>query len=117
MPIETTWLDRLIEAVDASGRSMRDISLGAGFGHAYLREVIELGKEPRLGSLLAICAELNISVHWVLTGLPVSDEAERLVHLMAHLSPERQEEILHFLERILPAEGTQPREYLDALRD
>lgn len=106
------WLDRLINVVEASGRSMRDISLSAGFGHAYLREVIELGKEPRLGSLMAICAELEVHPSYILTGIDLSPEAEEVARLMARLPLSKQEEFARFVKRYAKTSDTALSEHL-----
>ena len=59
---DETWRDRLQALVDASGRSMRDVSLGAGLSAGYLHSVLQDGKDPTMRSLVLVMQELGAPV-------------------------------------------------------
>lgn len=56
------WRDRLAAKIAETGRSKRDISRAAGLGPNYVSQLFREGRDPTLGSLAAIAAELNVSV-------------------------------------------------------
>lgn len=56
------WRVRLAAALDESGKSKREVSIAAGLGPNYIREILKDGKEPSVGNLMAIAAALNVSV-------------------------------------------------------
>ncbi len=59
--IKQDWRSRLEAAYLASGRSKRDVSLAAGLGPNYLREVLA-GKSATVENLIALAAVLNIGL-------------------------------------------------------
>jgi len=58
-PSDFGWRRRLSLVVEASGRSKRSISLAAGLGPNYLREILA-GKSPTLDYMILLCKELGI---------------------------------------------------------
>ncbi len=56
------WRDRLLAAHGRTGKSMREVSLAAGLGPNYLREVVLVGKSATVECLIAICAVLDIGL-------------------------------------------------------
>jgi transcriptional regulator with XRE-family HTH domain len=84
------WQDRLKEAADRDGRSYRAISKAAGAGPNYLSEVLADGKVPGIDKFQKICAELNVSAAYVLTGSEVSREDEEMLAALGSLTPEQR---------------------------
>lgn len=76
---ESTWRDRIEEAVRKDGRSLRDISLAAGLSHGYLHGILRDNKEPTLDRFVRICAELGLSVSYAMMGARVSPETEAII--------------------------------------
>lgn len=93
---KSEWRDRLIEAVNADGRSMQDISLAAGLSHGYVHGILKDGKEPTLDRFLRICSEVGISYSQALMGADMTPEAERLLEL-ASKSPEKAAQLVALL--------------------
>lgn len=92
------WRRRLIEAVAASGRSMRSISLAAGCGPGYLHSICHEEKSPNVENLLGVCRVLGVSTPYILHGIDISeDEVELLEELR------RRKDILPALMRLLEA--------------
>lgn len=91
------WRTRLQAAVDASGRSMRDVSLAAGVGANYLHGILRDGKEPTIDRLVAICEQLGVSLVQIVYGAAMTAEAEELLKLYASLEPKRQKDLLRLL--------------------
>ena len=91
-----TWLDRLIEAVEQSGCSMRELSIKAGLSHGYLYGVMRDGKEPTISSLISICAALDVSPVYILHGYDVTPEDSEILELL-HRHPEKMAAILSLI--------------------
>lgn len=106
--MEDGWLTRIREAIEADGRSPRAISLAAKAGPNYLGEVLEKGKVPSISKLLAICAQLNVSAAFILTGADVSADGEEMLTLLAKLSPAQRQTLLD-LARQLRTTGPVPK--------
>lgn len=85
----TMWRDRLRQTLDNSGKSMRAVSMAAGLGDNYLHSILGEGKEPSIDRLLKIADTLNISLAWLLYGIEIGPQEERLLRLYAKL-PETQ---------------------------
>lgn len=88
------WRERLSEAIDESGRSPRSISLGAGLSDSYIAQIFNKGVEPTVAKLEAICNELDISLTWVMTGVEITPEVERLMSAWATLSADARDSLV-----------------------
>ncbi len=67
MAQEETWRRRLREAVGQSGaKTMKALSLAAGLGETFVRDVLERGRVPSIENLIAISDKLDVSVGWLL---------------------------------------------------
>lgn len=97
------WLTRLTEAVRSDGRTPRAISLAAGLGPNYLSELLTKGKVPGIDKLLRLCAELNVSATWVLTGAEVTTDGEEMLSLLAELSADQQSTLLDLARQLKAA--------------
>ncbi|WP_097071600.1 helix-turn-helix domain-containing protein [Rhodobacter maris] len=95
---EEPWRTRLREAIEASGKSQRAISLESGCGAGYLNAVFKEGKDPTVNKLLAICAAIPVSATWVLYGANVTDEDLELLEIM-QASPRAREAVLTLLKQ------------------
>lgn len=58
---------------------MREISLRAGHGPNFVSQLLREEKAPSLDKFLAVCAAMNISPTYILSGLPVTPEAEEIL--------------------------------------
>lgn len=98
------WRTRLIQAVDADGRSDRAISEAAGLGVNFVNELRRGEKEPGVNKVIKLAATLNLSLGFVFNGSELSarDEADLTVFLS--LSPENRLAILNLARQIVAAE-------------
>lgn len=111
------WKARLAAAIEASGKSQREISLAAGKGPGYVNSLLHEGKDPTVGNLMRICQAANVSVYQVLGGFPMSPEHEELLRRLLETEEDVQRSILLLLERGRkreenrepPAESRDPR--------
>ncbi len=63
------WRDRLRQAIKASGKSMREVSLAAGAAAGYVHGMLEADKDPTIDKLLAVCDAVPVSAIFVLYGV------------------------------------------------
>jgi ribonucleoside-diphosphate reductase alpha chain len=73
------WRARLSTAIDASGKSARELSLAAGKGPGYVHSILKEGKDPTIDNLLAICSALNISVADLISDVQFSNEMSEII--------------------------------------
>ena len=73
---QQTWRERLLDAIEASGRSDRGICLRAGLSQAYLDKILRRGHDPTVTKLAAICAVLGVSIDDCAKCLPCGNLAE-----------------------------------------
>ena len=92
------WRDRLAFAVEASGKSKRQISLAAGMGPGYVHSILSEGKDPTIEPFLKICSEINTSLTHIIYGYNVSPEDEEFLRLISE-APERERAALLSLLR------------------
>jgi transcriptional regulator with XRE-family HTH domain len=90
----TQWRDRIRTTLEKSGKSMRAVSIAAGLGENYLHSVLGEGKEPSIDRLLKIADTLNISLAWLLYGIDIGPQEERLLRLYAKLPEQQRRAIL-----------------------
>ncbi|MGE5259939.1 MAG: helix-turn-helix domain-containing protein [Actinomycetota bacterium] len=94
---EDGWKSRLREAVRASGKPMRTISLEAGLGPTYLAGIFNEDKEPTISRLIQVCRVLNVSLSRLVDGYELDAQTERLLAAWANLSAEQKVSLLGFL--------------------
>ena len=90
------WRSRLTDALKASGRSMRDVSLACGLAPGYLFGILKEGKEPTVENAMKVCRELGVSFSYVTLGVSMTPEQEELLQLLEQ-NPERVSGILQIL--------------------
>jgi len=91
------WKQRLEAAVEASGKSRRAISLAAGMGPGYVHSLLKEGKEPTIGSLIAICREIGVSAAHILLGFDISAQDEEALTLLAQVPEDKRPMVLAIL--------------------
>lgn len=96
--MEKAWRDRLAAAIKQSGKSMRAVSLGAGYGPGYVHSILKDNKDPTIDHLIDVCGQLGISLSYLIYGVDVSGENERILHLLQDAPPLRRKGILQILE-------------------
>jgi transcriptional regulator with XRE-family HTH domain len=99
------WRRRLQDAIDASGRSMRNISLGADLNPGYLYSILRDGKDPTVDSLIRIAQELGRPLVTFFQEPDTVQERQHLTRMLHTLTPEQ----LRFLQTVaagLAAQGT-----------
>ena len=95
---QSDWKSRLIEGIEAQGKSQREVSLAAGRGPGYVNSLLKEGKDPTVENLITVCRAANISLAWVLFGFEMSRETEEIVRLLETGSPKRRDSLLQLLQ-------------------
>jgi transcriptional regulator with XRE-family HTH domain len=90
------WRERLQVAVDKTGRSQREISLAAGLSAGYLHSILTEGKAPSIENALRLCAEVGVSLSYLLSGFEISPETEEILRLLES-QPQARSGILQIL--------------------
>lgn len=89
---------RLKESLDNAGLSMRAASLNAELAKGYVHSVLEEGREPTVAKLAQLCTKNNISLAYVMFGLNLNPETERLIQLI-EADPAVRAAVVSILER------------------
>lgn len=92
--MDTDWPTRLGRAIKADGRSMRAISLESGLGANYLSEIFRDGKEPGVEKMMKICATLNVSFTYVITGANLGPDDEDFFRILSELPPKERQTLV-----------------------
>lgn len=58
--MESSWRDRLRDAIARKGLNMKTLSKQAGLGDTYVRDLLVRDREPSLANAMKICAELGV---------------------------------------------------------
>lgn len=66
--MDSNWRARLDKLILARGYTRKSLSKAARFGETYLRDVIDLGRDPGVERLSAICELLGVSLSDLLYG-------------------------------------------------
>ena len=90
------WLDRLLAEIERKGMTQRSVSLKAGLGPGYVNSLVKEGKDPALDHVMRICAALDVSAAYVLFGINVTPETERIMRAVED-SPERRAALVALL--------------------
>jgi hypothetical protein len=80
--MDDSWKVRLAEAVEASRKSKRSISIEANLGVGYLHAILVEDKDPTIGNLRKICAAIPVSITAILTGADITSEEEQIISLL-----------------------------------
>ncbi len=95
--IDEGWRSRLLAAVQASGKSQREISLAAGLGAGYVNSLFKERKDPTIQNLVSVCDAVGVSLSFVLYGYQMSAETEQILHLLQKASPGERDALLRLL--------------------
>lgn len=80
IPMENeTWKSRLADAVNASDKSKRQISLDSGNGPGYVHSILSEGKDPTITKLIGVCRAVPASPLYIIHGLNVSPLHEQII--------------------------------------
>lgn len=90
------WRERLRLAIEASGRSQRQVSLAAGNAAGYANSLIKDGKDPSIENLIGICDQVGVSLSYVPYGFDVSPETEEVLRLLQE-KPSARKGVLQIL--------------------
>lgn len=65
-PTMKIWQKRLEDRIKLSGHSMKSVSVEAGLGATWVRDVLKRDKSPTLENMEAVAKVLDVSVGWLL---------------------------------------------------
>jgi transcriptional regulator with XRE-family HTH domain len=94
--------DRIRTAIEASGKSARDISLSAGLSPSFLRDFLtKRGSQIGTENLKRIAKALGQSPEYLLTGrpdpdMPTDPETAEIVSILPLLKARARAEVLEF---------------------
>lgn len=97
---DTTWRERLKEAIATRETSNRALSKAVGAGEGYISELFASSKEPSFDRMLQIARVLEVSLTWLVYGVEMSHEAEQLLRLFSRLSDPQKAAFLQLAESI-----------------
>lgn len=97
LAMENNWKQRLAEAVEASGKSKRAISLAAGMAPGYVHSILSEGKDPTVTNLMKVCDEIGASMSYILYGFEISGDVEEILRLLQSSSPSARAGLLQML--------------------
>lgn len=98
------WRTRLIQAVDADGRSDRAISEASGLGVNFVNELRKGEKEPGVNKVIRLAETLSLSLGFVFSGADVSAQEEADLKTFLALSPGNRAAILTLARQITASE-------------
>ena len=87
---------RLDEKLKAAGISLRAASNNANLGNGYVQHLLTSDADPLVTKLERVCRANGISFSYVLLGVEMSSETERLLRLIDE-HPEKLESLLVLL--------------------
>ena len=93
----STWRDRLIEAIDASELSDRELCRRAGVGSSFVSDLKNMAKEPSAANVLKLAKALNLSLTFLFTGADLDLELEEVLKVYAALPPNRRAALIALL--------------------
>lgn len=82
------WKSRLLEAIDKSGRSGRDLSRKVKMGPNTISELRLTDKVPSFDKVLRLIDELGASQAYIILGYEIGPKEEALLKALAGLEPE-----------------------------
>jgi transcriptional regulator with XRE-family HTH domain len=103
-----TWLDRLHEAIEKDGRSLRAISSAAGYGPNFVQQLLKYEKEPGIDKLARVLDVLGREAAlYVLAGIRMTDEDQEFLEIITGLEGSAKADGLRFLRSIQSGAGKQ----------
>lgn len=96
------WFARLIEVIEADGRSKSAISLECRFGRNYVQQMILNSKEPGADHLARLLEVLGPGASlYVYTGQRISEEDRQFLELLGSMRPELKRAALDLFQKML----------------
>ena len=100
-PMDTKgWRDRLREALKASGKSHRQVSLDAGFSHGYVNGLLRSEKDPGFANVCKVAAAAGVSLSYIAFGADVDMESEQILAALTRLSEKDRNAILTLAQSV-----------------
>lgn len=99
------WRTRLLAAIQASGKSQREVSLAAGMGAGYVNSLFKDSKDPTVENLMKVCEVAGVSLSYVLYGYQMTAETEEILNLLEEASPGERKGLLTLLRERRRATG------------
>lgn len=94
--LDPEWRTRLKAALKDKKRSARAVSMKAGAAEGYVSGILNDGKEPTIGMLMAVCDAVPVSPIYVLLGIDVAPEDLAILRAL-HENPMARDGILSIL--------------------
>jgi transcriptional regulator with XRE-family HTH domain len=88
------WKKRIRDAIAASGRTSKEISVSAGFGANFVQQMLRDGKTPSVSNMERLCRELGVTYTYIMTGKHVTGDLIKLIEIWEDLTPEDQAHVL-----------------------
>lgn len=101
------WRDRLFEEMRRKGVSANRLSIESGLGQNYLNQVQKAGKEPTISNFLKICATLDVSPIYILSGISMTRQDEELISLLASLPDDAVDGFVDLIKTLALSEDAQ----------
>lgn len=103
--MENGWLDRLVQKIEADGRSKLAISVAANCGRNFIQQMIKDGKEPGSDKLARILEVLGPQAAlYVFTGLNLSDEDRELLAILSKMDVDTKKDAARLLQHLKSGE-------------
>ena len=99
------WRERLQYALDSQGKSMRAVSIEAGYGESYLSGILNEGKDPSVERLARVCAVLNVSLSSILFGINETPGQQEISYLLQRAPEQIQKSVLDLLRATADQNG------------
>lgn len=101
MEDDNAWRERLTAAIQASGKTMRAISLEAGMGAGYVHSILTKKdpKDPTVPNLIKVCDVLGVTLYRILYGFDLTPENQEILRLWAASDQEDQKALSRLLRR------------------
>jgi DNA-binding phage protein len=96
--MDSDWFQRLENAIRASGKPLRAVSLEAGLAETYVFQMLRHKKQPSVDKFLAICAAVNVSPIEILTGVRRDREIDQIEAMFAQMPEKQRQAFLAMLE-------------------
>lgn len=109
------WRQRLLDAIERSPLSDREICKRAGVGSSFVSDLKNAGKDPKAASVVKVVSALDVSLSYVFAGIDISPETEEVVRIWTQLPKEMRSHLLALARGLA---GDEPlAEETDAARD
>lgn len=94
------WFERLIEAINASGQTQRQISIASGLSVNYVNQMVNEGARPTVDKFLAVCAVLQRDPLEILTGTASAERSLVSALVVQSLTHDQLIALVEFIRRL-----------------